>query len=247
MAFFRVTCNRKHGFATVHNYGCCFRCPFCSYKLRSGADGLPGLSTPAPERFLTPEEIRAALLRVRPARVFFMGGEPTLAPELPELLDFAKHTLGAVTRLGHTNGSRLPLADLDGANVGFKAWDPAAHLAVTGRDKELVYGNFERAFAAGTDLAANLVFVPGLIDLDQLEGLAGFLAGLSAEIPFHIMGYIPVPGASWRRPEEAEMAAASTLARRYLKRVECSHLTAEEALDLSRRDDRFRVEVIAGA
>ena len=64
-----------------------------------------------------------------------MGGEPTAATELPEMLDFAKNTLRARTYLGHTNGSKLPLPNLDGANVGLKAWDEKVHLAYTGRPK----------------------------------------------------------------------------------------------------------------
>ena len=36
-----------------------------------------------------------------------MGGEPTVAKELDEMVAFAKLELGSETRLGHTNGSRL--------------------------------------------------------------------------------------------------------------------------------------------
>jgi len=49
MAFYKVTYNEKHDFATVHNYGCTFRCPIYSYKLVSGPDGTPGLVYPRPE------------------------------------------------------------------------------------------------------------------------------------------------------------------------------------------------------
>ena len=119
MAFFKITYHDTLHFATLHNYGCTFHCSFCSYKLRSGAEGRPGFSWPKPERFPTVEELKEALRSVAPEKVFFMGGEPTVAKELPELLAFAKQELGAVTRLGHTNGSRLPLEFLDGANVGF--------------------------------------------------------------------------------------------------------------------------------
>ena len=39
---------------------------------------------------------------------------------------------------------------------------------------------------------------------------------------------------------------ARTLAERYLSHVKSSHLTSEEALNLSARDDRFKVKTIAG-
>ena len=69
--------------------------------------------------------------------------------------------------------------------------------------------------------------------LTRWRGLLKFLAGLDREIPFHIMGYIPVPGLNYRRPTNEEMDAALALAKSYLTNVASSHLTTEEALDLS--------------
>jgi pyruvate formate lyase activating enzyme len=245
MAFYKITYHETYRFATLHNFGCTFRCPVCSYKLRSGADGRPGQAFPVPERFLTVEEMKQALGRVPVEKVFFMGGEPTVAAELPEMLDFAKSVLGAKTRLGHTNGSRLPLANLDGANVGLKAWDEKIHRAYTGRPKQPIFDNFVAACRAGLELKANVVYVPGLVDLDQVEAVAAWLATLSRDIPFHIMGYIPVPGQPYRRPTEEEMAAAVETCRRHLAQVASSHLTSEQALELKARDDRFVVRQIA--
>jgi pyruvate formate lyase activating enzyme len=247
MSFYRITWNEKYGFATLHNWGCTFKCPFCSYKLRSGAQGRPGFSFPEPERFLSVREQKEALMKVGPRKVYFMGGEPTVAKEISEMLDFAKNELGAETRLGHTNGSRLDLEYLDGANVGFKAWSESLHKKITGRPKSLIYDNFSRGFDAGLKLSANMVFVPGLVGMDELEGLVRFLAGLDSGIPFHIMGYIPVPGQEWKRPTVEEMNAALLMAKSFLKNVDSSHLSSDEALNLTVRDDRFKVSIIAGA
>lgn len=246
MPFHRITHHPKFRFATLHHYGCTFRCPFCSYKLRSGADGTPGLSFPKPSRFLAVPAIEAALRGVEIDKIYFMGGEPTIDPDLPALLRFAKEELNCATRLGHTNGSRLPLAHLDGANVGFKAFTPELHRRITGFDRETIYRNFAAAFDAGLDLAANMIYIPGLVELDEFEALMKFLRRLSPEIPFHIMGYIPVPGQAFRRPDEDEMAAVLALCRSYLATVGSSHLTATEATDLAARDDRFQVETVAG-
>lgn len=247
MSFYRITWHREYEFATLHNYGCTFKCCFCSYKLRSGAEGIPGLSYPKPQRFLSVDEMKEALFKVKPKKVYFMGGEPTTAVELPEMLAFAKEILNAETKLGHTNGSELPLLNLDGANVGFKAWDKDLHQQITGRPKMLIYDNFQVAWDLGMNLSANMVFIPEFVGLNELEGLARFLGGLSRKIPFHIMGYIPVPGQPWRRPTTAEMHKAAALAHQYLDNVDFSHLTSEDALDLSARDNRFQVEVIAGS
>jgi pyruvate formate lyase activating enzyme len=245
MAFYKVTYNSKHRFATVHNYGCTFRCPICSYKLVSGAAGTPGLAFPRPERFLTDDEVKDALRSVSPKKVNFMGGEPTVAKSLPSILDFAKNELNARTVLGHTNGSDLDLKNLDAANVGLKAWDEKVHKFMTGVDKAKIYGSFEKAARNGMELAANLIYVPGLVDIDQIEALAEYLSGFD-NVRFHIMGYIPVPGQPYRRPTADEMRCAQDAAQKYLKDTGYSHLTPEQMLSLEWRDDRFDVKVIAG-
>lgn len=241
MAFYKLTYNKQHRFATVHNYGCTFRCPTCSYKLRSGPGGKPGFASPAPERYLETWEIKEALRRLPIENLYFMGGEPTVAKDLPEMLRFAKEELRVGTRLGHTNGSRLPLPHLDGANVGLKAWDEDLHRAVTGQDRKRVFDNVAAAHKAGMNLKVNVVYVPGLVDLDQVEGIAAWLASVSRDIPFHIMGYIPVPGQPYPPPTEEQMAAAEAVGRRHLADVAGSLLTPNHALNLADRDDRFAV------
>ncbi|MDR2866874.1 MAG: radical SAM protein [Methanomassiliicoccaceae archaeon] len=245
MAFYKVTYNSRHHFATVHNYGCTFRCPICSYKLVSGPGGTPGLAYPKPEKYLTNEEIKDALRSVSPGRVNFMGGEPTVAKALPDILDFAKNKLGAKTSLGHTNGSDLNIANLDAANVGLKAWDEDVHKFITGVDKKKIYDSFEKAARRGMELSANLILIPGLVDVDQVEAVAGYISSFE-NVRFHIMGYIPVPGQPYRRPTVDEMRDAQATARKYIRDVEYSHLTPEQVLSLERDDDRFDVKVIAG-
>ncbi|MCD4830564.1 MAG: radical SAM protein [Anaerohalosphaeraceae bacterium] len=245
MAFYKITYNEKYSFATLHNYGCTFHCPVCSYKLRSGANGRAGHAYPKPKQFLSTEEIKQKLTQVNIDTLYFMGGEPTVATDLPELLDFARNTLKVRTCLGHTNGSRLLIPNLDGANVGLKAWDEKTHIEYTGREKKFIFDNFKAAYNAGMDLKANAVYVPGFVDVDQIESIAEWLAALSPEIPFHIMGYIPVPGQSFQRPTIEQMSYAVDTCRKHLENVHCSHLSSEQALNLSERDDRFEVRRIA--
>jgi pyruvate formate lyase activating enzyme len=245
MAFYKVTYNNKHDFATVHNYGCTFGCPICSYRLVSGADGIPGLAYPRPEHFLTDNEVKDALRSVSPERVNFMGGEPTVARSLQNMLDFAKRDLNARTTLGHTNGSDLNLRNLDSANVGLKAWNEDTHKFITGVEKGKIYGSFERAVKNGMELSANLIYIPGLVDIDQVEAVAEYLSSFD-DIPFHIMGYIPVPGQPYRRPTAEEMKEAQRIAQKHIRDVRYSHLTPEQVLSMETNDDRFDVRVIAG-
>lgn len=247
MAFYKITYNEKYRFATLHNYGCTFRCPVCSYKLRSGSEGKSGFAYPAPTGFLSIAEIEQTLSSVDIDTVYFMGGEPTVAKELPEILEYAKKQFGLRTYLGHTNGNKLSLEYLDGANVGIKAWDADLHKNYTGVDKDVIYTNFEKAFGRGLELKANVVFIPSFVDIDQIEQIAIWLSSMSSEIAFHIMGYILVPGQSYASPNSAQMAEAVEMCRKHLKNVKSSSLTSEQALSLSSRDDRFDVRVIADA
>ncbi|NQT52562.1 radical SAM protein [bacterium] len=240
MPFYKVTYSQAYRRASVHNYGCNFHCPICSYLLR-GSDR-PGLAWPRPERFLSLDEIEQALRQLDLALVNFMGGEPTTASDLPALLRFAKEDLALPTRLGHTNGSNLPLPNLDGANVGLKAWDPAVHLEYTGMPKERIFGNFTAAHQAGLELRANTVLIPGYVDRDQVEAMAAFVARLDPAIPFHINGYFEVPGQPYRSPTRDELDRAVEACQRHVTTVTVSHLSAAQARDLTARDGRFVVE-----
>jgi pyruvate formate lyase activating enzyme len=113
MPFYKLTYSQPYRRATLHNLGCNFRCLGCAYKLKG---------RPQPERIPTLDEFKQALTSLDCERVHFMGGEPTTNPDLPEMLRFCKEELDLITMLGHTNGSRLPTENLDGANVSFKAF-----------------------------------------------------------------------------------------------------------------------------
>lgn len=232
MPFYKVTYSEEYRRATVHNRGCNFRCVGCAYKIRS---------FPPVERWPSLQEVKAAVAGVDAERVHFMGGEPTTCPHLPEMLRYCREELGLSTYLGHTNGSSIPLENLTGANVSFKAFSADKHLIYTGQPREPVYDNFRRAFEAGLQMRASCVYIPGFVDLDEVERMAQFVEGLSPDIPFHIMGYIPIPGTPWPRPTEEQMTEVVALARGILRDVGFSHLTVEDAQNLDRRDSRFKV------
>jgi pyruvate formate lyase activating enzyme len=234
MPYRKVTYSAAESRVSIYNWGCNFSCRGCSYLLLG------------PERgpWVAVEDIEAALLRYRPRLVTFLGGEPTLNPDLPRLLAFAKREVGAETRLGHTNGSRLPMADLDGANVSFKAFSPETHLFYTGQPAGPIFDSFRAAYEAGLRLKGSTVLIPGLVDLDEVEGMVAFVAGLSHAIPFHLAGFVPVPGAPWPSPTAERMAEAAGMARRYLDTVTVSHMTPEELRGWQERGTRWASERI---
>ncbi len=232
MAIYKITYSEKHRRATLHNYGCNFRCRGCTYKLKRN---------PRPQGFPSIEAIQDCVRRLQPEAVHFMGGEPTTNPQLPELLAFCKRCLGLTTRLGHTNGSGLVTQNLDGSNVSFKAFDDDLHRKYTGHPAAPLLENFRRSYEAGVQMRASTVFIPDFGGLDQVEKVSAFVGSVDHAIPFHILGYIPVPGAPWRRPTDEEMEEAIEVARIYLDKVTFSHFTSEQAKDLTQRDERFAV------
>ena len=90
----------------------------------------------------------------------FTGGEPTLRPDLPELIEYAKWF---ITRL-NTNGilltkelvARLKAASLDSVQVTFYSSDEAVHNALVGAEQysATVLG-IENALEAGLSLSVN--------------------------------------------------------------------------------------------
>ena len=233
MAIYKITYAEKYGRATLHHHGCNYQCQGCTYKLKGNS---------RPDGFLSMDAIQGCLRRLQPQAVHFMGGEPTTNPQLPELLAFCKQGLQVTTRLGHTNGSRLVIQDLDGTNVSFKAFDDDLHREYTGRSVLPNIENFRRSYEAGLEMRASTVFNPDFGGLEQVEKVAAFVADVDRAIPFHVLGYIPVPGVRWRRPTESELQEAVAIAGRYLDHVTYSHFTSDQALDLTQRDDRFAVQ-----
>ncbi len=108
------------------------------------------------------------------------------------------------TRLGHTNGSGLVLENLDGSNVSFKVFDDQLHRQYTGHPAAPLQENFRRSYAAGLEMRASTVFNPDLGGLEQVEKVAAFVGGLDRAIPFHVLGYIPVPGAPGAAPRSTK-------------------------------------------
>jgi pyruvate formate lyase activating enzyme len=235
MPFYKITYSESCRRATLHNWGCNFRCRGCTYKLKQ---------YPRPQQFLELDAIRDCLRSLELDAIHFMGGEPTTNPQLPEMLAFCKRELGVTTRLGHTNGSGLVLENIDGSNVSFKALDDDLHREYTGQSVLPCLDNFRRSYESGIEMKASTVFNPDLGGIEQVEKIAAFVGGLDRRIPFHILGFIPVPDAPWRRPTDVEMQQAIAVARQCLDSVSFSHLTSEQAKDLEQRDERFAVRQV---
>lgn len=213
MPFYKVTYSPKFKRANVYNWGCNFNCQGCFYKINPPYKG---------DAFLSVERIEEVLKQLDIDRVHFLGGEPTLNPDLPRLAYFARHKLGAHTKIGHSNGSMMPPEDVEAISVSIKAFSPEIHLQYTGVSNIPVLENFAQAYKKGIQMEASSVFIPGYIDREEIEKIAKFIAGIDPKIPYHLTGYIPVPDSPWRGPTPDEVKEAEAIAKRHLSQVTSS-------------------------
>ncbi|NYT11878.1 MAG: radical SAM protein [Methanomassiliicoccales archaeon] len=232
MAIHKVTYNPDYRRGNVHNHGCGFKCTWCSYRLKERE---------MPCRFLHDDEVKTALSNLDVDRVHFIGGEPTTYPGLAELASFAHDEMGVVTKLGHSNGARVPPEGIDEANISIKTLKENIHVDHCGVPSSMVQSNFRTAYENGVKLDASSVLIPGLIDVEEILRIAEFVSSIDDTIPYHIIGYIPVPDAPWRRPSFEEVQRAEAGAKQWLKTVTLSCWSEKEwSMDPAERDQRYR-------
>ena len=209
---------------------CSFDCLFCQnwhYRLRAEK----------PSRHSSQE--LAASVRPDTSCICFFGGDPTC--QLPHALSAARlarrANQGRILRIcWETNGSMSPalldealtLSLESGGCVKFdlKALDKKLHRALCGADNTRTLSNF--ATAAGRiaerpdppPLVASTLLVPGYVDADEVGAIAYFIAGLSPDIPYALLGFHPdflmedLPRTSWAQAERCVDAAKKAGLRR---------------------------------
>ena len=173
--------------------------------------------------------------------VCFFGGDPS--PQIAHALVFSSKVVeiaereGRIIRIcwetnGHINRRYLKrMADISletGGIIKFdlKAWTPSVYKALTGADIGPVLENF-RYLAGRMDerpevplLTASTLLVPGYVDVEEVEGIAGFIASLNPDIPYTLLAFHPdymmrdLPPTSARHAEAALKAARKAGLRR---------------------------------
>ncbi|KXB02861.1 hypothetical protein AKJ43_00315 [candidate division MSBL1 archaeon SCGC-AAA261D19] len=222
MNIYHITYSPVSKTACLYFRGCNFACKGCVRRKESQdihlkeAFAQPGTSV----RFLTLMEVMRRLNKVEVQNAVFMGGEPTIDPKLPDLAKLIHKELGANNIL-LTNGFILPpLEHVDEACLSLKALDNCLHLDFTGKSNHKTLENFVKYYRS-IKLRSESILIPGYIDCEEIEKIARFIADVNPNIPYRIDGYIPVPGASWRRPTSEEVDKAVNVARRHLTNVSC--------------------------
>lgn len=207
MPFCKVTYDPENERAHIYSNTCNFNCRACTYKAKE-----------IEENVLKVDEIGRALEGLKLKVVSFLGREPTTNPKLQEMVDLVKSRFNIQTRI-LTNGSNPIPKGIDAASISIKAYSDEIHRDYTGVSNINVLRNFVEAYKSGIEVRASSVFIPGYIDLEEIEKVSKFIADIDPAIPYHIIGFIPFVEVPWRAPTLQEIEEAVRIAQKYLERV----------------------------
>lgn len=176
--------------------GCSFRCDYCVNHRLSQYGREPDAGRGLPwETVDVPAVVREAA--EASASLGLSYSEPSLAPELTLALAAEARPAG-VPLLWKSNGFLTPEATdrlapaLSAVNIDIKAAEEEPHRRLTGAPLRPVLETLRRMHAQGVWVEATTPLIPGTSAEDaQLEGIAGFLASVDRDIPWHLMRFTP--------------------------------------------------------
>ncbi|MGQ9718854.1 MAG: radical SAM protein [Nitrososphaerales archaeon] len=180
-------------------------------------------------RRLSLSEFRTIVKEINVKRAVLGGGEPTLDKELPNVigmlnaLDVKTHLLTNGYILNEKFIEKLKEAGLSSIYVSIKAYNNDTHRFYTGQTNGPVLDNFKLLSKSRIKLMAESVLIPGLIEQDEIERIARFIASIDSSIPYRIDGFIPIHDAPWKSPSQEEVIKASKIAKRHLENVHYIH------------------------
>jgi pyruvate formate lyase activating enzyme len=181
----------SYSIATV---GCNFTCRFCQ---NAEISQMPRDQGQVQGSELSPDEVVRAAREAGCASISYTYTEPTI------FMEYARDCASRATEAGLanvfvTNGYMTEEAldfiggDLHAANVDLKAFSDEFYRDVVGARLAPVLSSIERLYERGVWLEVTTLLIPGLNDgEDDLRGLAGFLAAVSPDIPWHVSRFHP--------------------------------------------------------
>lgn len=183
-----------------------------------------------PERFLEFDKVLELLSKLKLKRIFLTGKEAAIDSQYTDLTKAFHQHFGTENVL-YTNGYLMPpLEDTDAVEIGIKAFSDELHLHYTGLPAAKVKENFIKYACSGIKLTAASIIIPGLIEVDEIENIARFIANVDMNIPYFVLPYYPAGGNPWRKTKSEEIDEAVALARKYLNHVYGCYGTDEELL-----------------
>lgn len=218
---------------SVGYVGCNLRCPFCQNHAISQSTG-------APTERVTPEQLVDGARRTRCPSIAHTYSEPLVHAEFVIECMRAARAAGLLNVLV-TNGCALAPASTeilslcDAVNVDIKSFDESWYRHELGGDLPTVLSFVEAAFRLGVHVEATTLVIPGKNDDDrQIDGIAGFLAGLSPDIPLHLSAYRPMYRYTVPSTPKATIASAVAVARRHLRYVYPGNVPGERSITACR-------------
>ncbi|RLA86686.1 MAG: radical SAM protein [Deltaproteobacteria bacterium] len=151
---------------------------------------------------VSPEQILLSPQGLGPARniIAFTGGDLMCQP------DFYLRSTEGIKALGkglwvllETNGYGLTPRNLDlyreaGVDafwLDIKAYDPEVHKRLTGVENRWILRLPEEIRARGFTLEVLTLYIPGWVEVDQIERIARLLSAVDPSIPFTILAFFP--------------------------------------------------------
>jgi len=122
--------------------------------------------------------------------------------------------------LGEELTLKLLKAGLSSTIVSLKAQQEELHHFYTGVSPRLILENFHKAYKLGLNLEVVSVFIPDLVEKEEIEKIAQFVSSIDLKIPYTVIPFIPVPQAEWWQPRSEEIKEAAGVAKKYLAKVE---------------------------
>jgi pyruvate formate lyase activating enzyme len=174
--------------------GCNFRCGFCqNWQISQAQDGLEKF----PQTYVEPSHVVAGAIDTKCASIAYTYTEPTIYMEYA--LDTARLAKEAgLKNVFVTNGYESPEAVeamiglIDAANVDLKSFSDEFYKSQCGARLEPVLDTIRAMHAAGIHVEITTLIVTGQNQSEEeLEQIAGFIAGISPDIAWHISRFHP--------------------------------------------------------
>ncbi len=192
---------------SIATAGCNFRCLFCQ---NSDISQSPRASGTIFGQNVTADEVARRAAEQGCATISYTYTEPTV------FLEYALDVASGAKKLGLenifvTNGymtrealdAAAPV--LGAANVDLKAFTDKYYKEQCGAKLKPILATIESMKASGIWIEVTTLIVPGLNDDDQeLRDLAGFIAGVGTEIPWHVSRFYPTYLLTDRGPTPVE-------------------------------------------
>ena len=202
---------------SVGFYGCSFRCPFCqNFRIAH--------STPSGGSRIEPEDLVETAMREGASSIAYTYSEPLIHFEW--ILETSKiaHKRG-LSNVLVSNGyiNREPAEELlphiDAANIDLKSFRNDYYTKVIGGRVQPVL-DFIALAARDTHVEVTTLVIPEETDSEEeISDIAGFLAELNPDMPYHLSAYYPTYKYTKRPTSPQKVLRLVDVAKRHLNHV----------------------------